>query len=805
MDTLSQSTYFPRQRLPMSEKNKEWKHRCVDSVINTTFAYGLTRRSLPGTKRRNYNLFNNKINKADFDYVLNPFNMSKEKLVSYNFPASLQPYDIISPYFHLLLGEESKRPFKPIIRAINEDSVSEKQNKKKEEIYELLKQSFVRPDQEEQQEGDQPPPPPEQLLKYSTYTPKLMRESVSTSLLQHYMRREKLPKLFSECFKDYLVAGEEIVRIDKVGDGPKVTRVNPLEIWYQLNNNEDTLDEAEKIYERNQMTVSEIIDEFYQYLTPEQIDELESYGWGSTNLFNFGDITLMVPEVDNLYAFEDQYTKRGIPVHRVRWASQKKVGYWTYIDENGAPQEALVEEGFKVDRRDPSQSIEWFWIKEYWEGIRIGTDMYLDDLIRPRIQQFRQMDNLSKAKSGYVGNVCSVNNSQSMSLMDRLVPWVYLYLIVWYRTELALAANIGKIGLIDTSLIPDGWEPEKWLHYASIMKIGFVNSYNESNKTLGINGINMSTQNKALDLSTGQYIDQHIKLLEFIEQRIESTSGITRQRLGAIATSELVGNTERAVVQSSHITEPYFAPHDDFKLRVCEALVEVSKECLKGKTKNFEYITDDLASILFMVDGDDFNNSDYGAFMTNSTKDQQALETFRTLMQSAIQNEKVQLSQVFKVLTSDSMAEITQTLIQAEQENAKAAQEAQAAEMQARKEDIAQKLHIEQEKIDSNDYNEEQRRQTDITIATLKALGTDSMGTPENDSVNIIEQGKLALEQRKHEWQRHVDSKKLSIDEKKVQAENARTKLETQENAKDRIHKEKIERIKGKNKPKVKK
>ena len=203
--------------------------------------------------------------------------------------------------------------------------------------------------------------------------------------------------------------------------------------------------------------------------------------------------------------------------------------------------------------------------------------MYLYDLIRPRKQQFRSIDNLSECKSGYVGNVCSATNSVSTSLMDRLVPWVYLYMIIWYRTELAMAANIGKIALIDLSLVPDGWEVEKWLYYATAMKIGFVNSFNESNRKFNGTGQNMSTQNKELNLETGNYIQQHIGMLEYISQQIEATSGITRQRLGAISTSELVGNTERAVTQSSHITEPYFLRMISLKSEFVRPLLKLLK------------------------------------------------------------------------------------------------------------------------------------------------------------------------------------------------------------------------------------
>ena len=81
--------YFPLQKKSFKEKDEQWRKECIDGTIGITYAYGRTRRSSSRDKRRNYELFNNRINKADFDYVLNPFNMSKEQIKSFNFPASL--------------------------------------------------------------------------------------------------------------------------------------------------------------------------------------------------------------------------------------------------------------------------------------------------------------------------------------------------------------------------------------------------------------------------------------------------------------------------------------------------------------------------------------------------------------------------------------------------------------------------------------------------------------------------------------------------------------------------------------------
>lgn len=797
--------YFPVQKVPYDKKDRGWRERCVDGVINIAYNYGRSRRSPARIKRRNYNLFNNKIDKADFDYVLNPFNLSKEKLREFNFPASLQPYDIVSPYFQLLLGEESKRMFNPLVRAINEDAVSEKQQMKKAEILQTLQQMLMGDLDPSQIDPNNPPPTPEELVKYQNYSPKMMRESVADKLLQFNLRKENVYKIFNDCFKDALVAGEEVARIEKVGKGVKVTRVNPLEIFYVLNNNSDELDESEKIYERNFLTVSEIVDQFYEYLTDDQITELEQIQAGAIPTTVYGAPILNIGEVDSIYTFEDDYGQRGIPVHRVRWKSKRKIGvYYT----NDGQTEELVDETFKVNKEDPTSWVEWFWISEYWEGVRIGVDMYIHDLIRPRKQQFRTMDNISECKSGYVGNIYSATNSQSVSLMDRLVPWVYLYMIVWYRTELALAKNQGKIALIDTSLIPSGWDPEKWMYYAQALGFGFVNSYNEENRALGMaGGANMSVQNKALDLDTSSYIIQHINLLQHIDERIQNTAGITRQRLGAISSSELVGNTERAVTQSSHITEPYFFLHEDFKRRVCEAIIEVSKECIGDRETNIQYVTDDMADVLFTVNGDDFANADYGVFVSNSSRDQLALQEIKGLLQAALQADKIMLSDAINVLNTTSISDMKAKLVQSEQDLMARQQQQQEQQMQMQQQQIAaqqqanqDKLQFETDKLDREDYNKEQDRQTQIQVAELKSMSfLREQDVNQNQIPDVVEEAQKALHERK------VQEEKLRIEREKIKQAGVQEENKNKIKREEMAMKERIEKMKAKNKGNSKK
>src|SRR5690606_8090181 len=115
-------------------------------------------------------------------------------------------------------------------------------------------------------------------------------------------------------------------------------------------------------------------------------------------------------------------------------------------------------------------------------------------------------------------------------------------------------------------------------------------------------------------------------LIEFIENKIKELAGVTDQRLGSITSSETVGNAKRAVTQSSHITEKWFNLHNYTKKRVLETLVEAAKEAWKDGSKKLQYISDDMSTTFFTVDGNEFCNSEYGVFVSDSDKDREALD-----------------------------------------------------------------------------------------------------------------------------------------------------------------------------------
>jgi hypothetical protein len=796
---------FPRQKLSRRKKTQKWGEDCIEAALGLIGLYDRSRRSPRYKKQRNYDLYNGKFDKADLEHVTDPLGLGELA----EMPATLQYYDVVSPIFNLLFGEEAKRAFSYVVRSVNEEAISNKEEEKKNKVvehFQNLMQSAMSEYMKSQGGGEGKSPEEQQKLmeeakanipealkriqKYFDYDFQDMNESVAHKLLTFFEKEQKLKYKFSKGWEHALLAGEEIYAVDEIANEPIVRNVNPLEFYCILPHNSDFVDSADVIVEDTWMSVNTIIDNYYEDLTPKQIDKLEKEQGNRADLKGQGSLNFAPPEkltIENresadamdIYSYQDQ--DGNIRVTKVVWKSMRKIGRLTYIDELGKPQETIVSETYKVDELN-GESIEWIWISEYWEGTKLGEDIFLN--IRPRKHQFRHLDNISVCKSGYVGTVYNATNSQSVSLMDRLVPWIYLYITMWYRLELAISSNQGKIALIDLSLVPDGWDVEKWMYYAQSMKFGFVDSFNEGKKgqSAGKLAGNISNQNKVIDMETGNYIQHHVQLLDFVEQKIHTLSGVTPQRMGAISTSELVGNTQRAVVQSSHITEKLFEVHNETKIRVLETLLNVSKELYKGKTKKFQYVTDELASIVFHVQGDQIAASEYGLFVTNSSNDTAALEALKQLTHAALQNDQISLSDVIQIYNSTSLADTKAKLKQAEKE-AKA-QEAQMQQQQLQMQQEAEKakaemeqakFQLEIEKENREDARNSEDNRTKLEIARMKMLSDkENMDVNNNQVRDDIDLAKLQLEREKMVRDQNIKEKELELKSKQVNAQAKR-------------------------------
>lgn len=797
---------FPLQRLPMSKKTQDWKESCVDYIIG--HSQGGSRNGNTRTRKEEmqtyYDLYNSIYNEKDLKYVTNPFKQQD------GFPAMAQDYNIIKPKIDLLLGEETKRPFNFRVVRTSDIATSEMQDKAKQMLIDYIQATIMSrlgpEEQDRYQEALQSGEvmPPEQIQKYMSKDYKDIAEITAYHSLNYLKNKLNITHEFYKGWKDALVGGEEIYYVGIVNGEPHLERINPIYFDYDTDTSDlEFIHEAQWCCYEMIMSVTEVYDRLYDKMSEKQLNDLLDMMDDSSK----GGITpevrktsLDYPHIKthsiNGFAANPFEESNNVHVWHCCWKSLKKIGFVTIINpETGMPEDYQVDETYKVTGNEIN--VEWRWIIEVWEGYRIGEDLYVG--IEPLEYQHVSADNPNSQRLPYTGVIYNNTNSRPRSLVSMMKPLQYMYIVLWYRLELAMARDKGKVVTMDITQIPKSMNIDvaKWMHYLSALGVNFVNPYEEGWDIPGREGGKPSQFNQisALDLTMANTIDQYINLMDKIESMVSEISGVSKQREGSIASNELVGNVERSVVQSAHITEPWFWTHNQVKKECITMLLDTAKYAWKDNKTCIQYVLDD-ATRTFLTLSDDFFYEDYDIFVEDTTKNQQQIEALRNLMQPAMQN-GASLLDIAEIITMDNVTMIKNKLEEIEQrrmeqqqqmEQAQAEREQQLVQMQ--NEVKEEELVLKEAELDLEKYKIDTDASTKITVAQINAYrGSENMDQDMNGIPDPIEIGKQAIEQQKvnsdaaskqfelNNKKREIEMKR-EIENKKIQLEKDKMKQE---------------------------
>lgn len=791
---------FPRQKLPLSKKGKKWQEDCVNYIIgegNVTSGGNST--SYYGELQTYYNLYNSIFDEKDFKSITNPFKVED------GFPATPHDFNIIRPKVDLLIGEETKRPLNFRVIRTSQEATSEMQEKEKQMILQYIEAAITaRMSPEEAQQFQQQLQsgeiiPPEQIAKYMDKDYKDIVENTAYHSLTYLREKLDLDNEFIKGWKDGLISGREIYYVGVLNAEPYAERVNPICFSYDKSPDLDFIEDGSWCCRKMRMPITEVYDRYYDKLEEKDLDKLEEM-IGSTPGRNLGDrspvdMGIQLRIYDNPI-FEGS-GKSLVNVWHCCWKSFKKIFYVTTTDDAGQPQINIVDETYQPVGNEVS--IEPDWIIEVWEGYRAGSDLYFG--IQPIEYQHVSIDNPNSQKLPYCGAIYSNTNSKPRSLVSILKPLQYMYIVLWYRLELAIARDKGKVVNMDITQIPKSMNisPAKWMHYLSSVGVNFINPYEEGWNIPGREGGKPAQFNQitALDLTMSNVIAEYIQLMDKIEELAGTISGITQQREGAVSSSEMVGNVERSVVQSSHITEPLFWVHNQCKRRVLNMLLNTAKGAWEetGKQK-LQYIFDN-GERAFLDITPKFYYEDMDVFVSDTSKDLENIQKLQQLIQPAMQN-GASLLEAAEILTNDNFNIIKQKLkdmqtrqeqVQQQQQEAEAQQQQQLQQMQ--NESKQQELMLQEAQMDLQRYQIDQDNQTKIAVAQINAYrGTEELDQDQNGIPDPIEIGKQAIEQQKVNQEaynkRYEAKQKREIEDQKIQLEKDKMKHETElQKAKD--------------------
>ena len=825
---------FPDQFKTEKEKQDEsWIKNTMDYFANKSYAEYVKNRD---TFVKNYDLVKGILRMEDFyqEPVVSSFTQTLE--ANLNLPSYVKMYSIITTPLNELVGEISKRPDAFRVKAFDDDSQAEELEFKtgilQEYVISQAKQKILNQAQLNGQELDEEEV--QQMTMDQVKDELDSYTSVAEKWANHILTCQKaefnLKEKSEDAFRDMLISAREFYHIyeDNSKLGFNIEVANPKNTWFLTTPDRkyvsDPTGRAQGAYAAGivqVMELSEII-EAIPDLTKDEIDHLRSslqdYGLINVRESNLGNPnatpgidsvqydtydplvlqTRMIIESEmkenddglkdflgltsNVSSFGYKYV-----VVRAYWISKKKIGKLIYLDEMGNEQSMLVDENYKSKTIPTEVSLEWGWINQWYQGIKIGPDIY-------HIKPYKLL-----SYCPIIGLVHEVKNTEAKSLVDLMKPFQVLYNVCMNQLYTLLEKEVGKVYLTSIRHIPvpkdgdaqdalDIWELE-----ARNRGVVFIDDSPENLKSPS-----SFNQFRDIDLTRTQEIQSRYTLAMQLKTECWELVGMSRQRMGSVSASESATGTNAALTQSYSQTEPLFVAHEYVLGQLYQAIIDAALYVESKKPQStLSYITSDGESAFVQVNGSDLRFRDLKVFLTNRPEDQKMFNELRGLSQAVIQNGG-SLHDIIELYSTDSVRKMKKVFKSLKDKQD--AMQQQQLDMQQQQMEVQQQTSMaqieaaqqqQQEKIANDNYQSELDRINKKEIALIAAESKagplsdlDTSGVPD-----VLEISKLAFEQSKavkeYETKMNDIQSKNNLAAQKLEIEKEKLKVARENQAND--------------------
>jgi len=334
----------------------------------------------------------------------------------------------------------------------------------------------------------------------------------------------------------------------------------------------------------------------------------------------------------------------------IRWKGLKNFkfieGPNKYSPDN--PYFKVVKDDYRPKKGEKLITRSMTWV---YEGVMIGS-RYLVSW-GEKEDQVRYEDNYFDTKLDYFGAIRNNFNGRTLSIVDALKNIQMLYNIVHYHIELALQRSGAKAMVYDVSQKPKNISLDDIFFHAKNSGLILINSAQEGLPS----GFN---QFQSVDFTLSQSVGQLINFKMVLEDTADKLTGITAARSGITKSGDLVGVTERNVMQSSLLTAPYFEIHYKVVGDVLQDVADKLRLCVrKSKDDYYANIYGDNGYELMKIDRDT-SYDQIGIILENSSKEvQRKGQMLQVLQQFQAQGELDPMTTI-KALNAESSAEIEQ-------------------------------------------------------------------------------------------------------------------------------------------------
>jgi len=771
------STGKPLQVIPYTEKTPDWYKNNVDYyIMRSNFNFG----SKDNTGRKDlrvlYEVYNNQFPLDWFAHVTDPLSAKVEAHKA--FPAKIRPVTILRTNIDLLLGEWPRRPYVYNVENLGEGGYNNYMAALEEQLKTNITQHFVQAAlQSAKESGQQITPEQEQQLQQNPPTPEKIKEQFQQTykdavavkgqkFLRKMIREKEIKQKQHQMFKDWNIAGQAYSFKGVMNDDLVYRRVSPLCIDYDKSETEKLIENGEWVVNRELYVVSDVVNMFWQVLNKQNQIDID-------NRLPFATAAGFYSALNGLYT--DENARNKVPVYHVQWKGRRKVLFLSYLD----PETFQYVEDVKVDEayipdKSRGEVVEERWVDEVYEGHRIGDQanaIYVN--LQPAAVQRAPMNNMSACKLNYNGRKYSDTHAENLSVLEMGIPFQIMYIIITYILEKTIAKSKGKILMIDQNAIPNEgeWDDEKFFYYSEALGYALLNR----NQV----GVDKSwNQYQVLDMSLFDSIQQLIELQAHTKQEWDDLIGISRQRKGQTYSSDGQGVNERAVFQSTVITDMIFIGFEEFVQSELQGIMDYGK-FLTAKGHKSIYNDDEFGTMLMEIFPEDFINEDLGVFVDSSSEHIHKLQQMQGLAQAMVQN-NARISTVLEVMDAINVADLKAKIRRIEEiEDQIAASQGQSEQEALAAADERKERYAKYENIlDTLFMNDEYNRKEDIehikgSYQLEAAAKDDSVNEDPNASANFE---KLMLERQKFDVDRQ--DKLAERDRKTKELQLQKTELE---------------------------
>ena len=640
----------------------------------------------------------------------------------------------------------------------------------------------------------------QEFERYAKYDFQDIAEITANKILKREYKEQNLDFLFLTTFEDLLTAGEQIVYCGVLGGEPVMRPVNTMNL-YTLGGNTMNTEDSDVIVEYDYMSVGQVIDDYWDELKEKDVEFLETGTLSTSSSRSIGlnrdtSIFERYGEEDALQIFHPNDlgsrtfagafdTEGNVRVIKACWRSRRKIGKLKYYDtQDGSEQYTYVPEDYEIDK-ELGEEVEWRWVNEWLEATKIADDIYVN--MRPVPFAGKSLTNKSKGTPPYIGSVNSTNGYKVQSLMDVMKPLSYSYDIAYYKRELEIATYKGSFAAINSAMVPSGWKPEEWIRYVTVNKMGWLDPTNEimkgpsQGKSAGAFNTLTATQ---VQLGDPNAIRMYTELLLDLENTMGKLAGVSGAREGQIQNREAVGNVEREVAQTSHITEKWFAIDANFRKRALTKFLECCKYAYKKNPKRGQFLLDDMG--MEMINQfDEFTASEMDIHISNSSEDTLLYNEIKQLSQAAIQNGQAKIEDLISIAQSESVQETARKLRDSSERILEEQQQQQVADresMEKMKQAEAQEKKLDRDNENMNKSEDRKLKYYEIDSkmkeGQMKEYGASIRD--ENDRSERIDSDRNGIDDRldleRTAIQKKANDDKTRLDEEKL-SETKRTNL----------------------------